>query len=234
MLGVVEGTVSSADLAALADVRATRVRRLSADAGAGRPLRDARRRVDRQPVPGGAGERGIGGSGLDEDERRGIGCCPGVVAGRAQVIRDPRGASLAPGDILVAERTDPGWILLFPAAAACSSSGAACCHIRRSSPASWGCRRWCRCRGSPPGCDRRPHRGRRRDRRRAPAVARARAVRLTTTATTAPAVATRADFTAIRYAQCWEDADVLVEALAPQPGHTLVSIARPATTRWRC
>lgn len=40
----------------------------------------------------------------------------------------------------------------------------------------------------------------------------------------APAVAARADFTAIRYAQCWEDADILVEALAPQPGHTLVSI----------
>jgi S-adenosylmethionine-diacylglycerol 3-amino-3-carboxypropyl transferase len=39
-----------------------------------------------------------------------------------------------------------------------------------------------------------------------------------------PAVAHRADFTAIRYAQCWEDADVLVEALAPRPGHTLVSI----------
>jgi S-adenosylmethionine-diacylglycerol 3-amino-3-carboxypropyl transferase len=44
------------------------------------------------------------------------------------------------------------------------------------------------------------------------------------TIATAPAVATRADFSAIRYAQCWEDADILVEALAPQPGHTLVSI----------
>jgi S-adenosylmethionine-diacylglycerol 3-amino-3-carboxypropyl transferase len=41
----------------------------------------------------------------------------------------------------------------------------------------------------------------------------------------APAVARHADFSAIRYAQCWEDADVLVEALAPQPGQTLVSIA---------
>lgn len=41
----------------------------------------------------------------------------------------------------------------------------------------------------------------------------------------APAVAARADFTAVRYAQCWEDADVLVEALAPAPGQTLVSIA---------
>ncbi|MCU0623692.1 MAG: PEP-utilizing enzyme [Gemmatimonadaceae bacterium] len=26
--------------------------------------------------------------------------------------------TLAPGDILVAERTDPGWVLLFPAASA--------------------------------------------------------------------------------------------------------------------
>ena len=48
---------------------------------------------------------------------RGIGCCPGVVRGRARVIRDPRGAELQQGEILVAERTDPGWIMLFPAAA---------------------------------------------------------------------------------------------------------------------
>lgn len=37
--------------------------------------------------------------------------------------------------------------------------------------------------------------------------------------------ATRADFSKIRYAQCWEDADVLVRALAPQPGHVCLSIA---------
>ena len=29
----------------------------------------------------------------------------------------------------------------------------------------------------------------------------------------------------LRYAQCWEDADVLLEALDPQPGHTCLSIA---------
>src|SRR5262245_60405560 len=34
-----------------------------------------------------------------------------------------------------------------------------------------------------------------------------------------------ADFSTIRYAQCWEDADVLVAALQPQPGHVCVSIA---------
>ena len=35
----------------------------------------------------------------------------------------------------------------------------------------------------------------------------------------------RADFSHIRYAQCWEDADVLVAALMPRPNHTLLSIA---------
>lgn len=52
-----------------------------------------------------------------KDTLRGIGCCPGVVRGRARVIRDPRSAELEQGEILVAERTDPGWIMLFPAAA---------------------------------------------------------------------------------------------------------------------
>jgi pyruvate,water dikinase len=48
---------------------------------------------------------------------QGIGCCPGIVRGPVRLIRDPRGAQLKHGEILVAERTDPGWILLFPAAA---------------------------------------------------------------------------------------------------------------------
>jgi pyruvate,water dikinase len=51
------------------------------------------------------------------DSLRGIGCCPGVVRGMARVITDPRGASIRQGEILVAERTDPGWIMLFPACA---------------------------------------------------------------------------------------------------------------------
>lgn len=37
--------------------------------------------------------------------------------------------------------------------------------------------------------------------------------------------AARADFTAIRYAQVWEDADVLLEGLDVQPGDTCLSIA---------
>jgi S-adenosylmethionine-diacylglycerol 3-amino-3-carboxypropyl transferase len=38
-------------------------------------------------------------------------------------------------------------------------------------------------------------------------------------------VAHEADFSSIRYAQCWEDADVLIEALDIHPGDTCVSIA---------
>lgn len=37
--------------------------------------------------------------------------------------------------------------------------------------------------------------------------------------------ATRADFSAIRYAQVWEDADLLMQSLNPRPGTTLLSIA---------
>lgn len=54
---------------------------------------------------------------LGSDERCGIGCCPGVVHGAVRVILDPRGAALPAGSILVAEHTDPGWIMLFPSAA---------------------------------------------------------------------------------------------------------------------
>jgi S-adenosylmethionine-diacylglycerol 3-amino-3-carboxypropyl transferase len=38
-------------------------------------------------------------------------------------------------------------------------------------------------------------------------------------------IETKADFSGIRYAQCWEDADILLEALGVQPGGSYVSIA---------
>jgi pyruvate,water dikinase len=49
-------------------------------------------------------------------ELKGTGCCPGVVRERVRIVRDPREAHGVTGRILVAERTDPGWTLLFPAA----------------------------------------------------------------------------------------------------------------------
>jgi pyruvate,water dikinase len=54
---------------------------------------------------------------LDGELLKGLGCCPGVVRGPVRVITDPRNATLKTGDILIAERTDPGWIMLFPSAA---------------------------------------------------------------------------------------------------------------------
>lgn len=38
-------------------------------------------------------------------------------------------------------------------------------------------------------------------------------------------IGAHADFSIIRYAQCWEDADILLEALALQPHHVCLSIA---------
>jgi len=50
------------------------------------------------------------------EERSGLGCCPGVVRGTVRVVRDPKHAQLTSGCILVADHTDPGWIMLFPSA----------------------------------------------------------------------------------------------------------------------
>jgi pyruvate,water dikinase len=46
-----------------------------------------------------------------------IGCSPGVARGRVRVVTQPSQASVGAGEILVAERTDPGWVVLFAAAA---------------------------------------------------------------------------------------------------------------------
>ena len=49
---------------------------------------------------------------------KGIGCCPGKITARVQVIHDPHSVSSLNGDILVTASTDPGWITLFPSASA--------------------------------------------------------------------------------------------------------------------
>lgn len=49
-------------------------------------------------------------------ELKGIGASPGNVTGIARVITDPANAKIEKGEILIAEYTDPGWIMLFPAA----------------------------------------------------------------------------------------------------------------------
>ncbi|MGO1971831.1 MAG: PEP/pyruvate-binding domain-containing protein [Propionibacteriaceae bacterium] len=43
----------------------------------------------------------------------GMAASAGTTTGRARVVRDPRGARIEPGEILVAPTTDPGWTPLF-------------------------------------------------------------------------------------------------------------------------
>jgi phosphohistidine swiveling domain-containing protein len=44
----------------------------------------------------------------------GTGCCPGIVTGPVKVLRTPNEDARLDGEILVAERTDPGWVPLYP------------------------------------------------------------------------------------------------------------------------
>ncbi len=48
---------------------------------------------------------------------RGTGCCPGIVTGDVKVLRTPNEDARLDGEILVAERTDPGWVPLYPSVA---------------------------------------------------------------------------------------------------------------------
>ncbi|MBK1854801.1 hypothetical protein JO972_07510 [Verrucomicrobiaceae bacterium 5K15] len=52
----------------------------------------------------------------DGEQLSGTGACPGIVRGPVRVVTDPRDAVLKEGEILVAQQTDPGWVVLFPAA----------------------------------------------------------------------------------------------------------------------
>ncbi len=52
------------------------------------------------------------------DVLQGTGCSAGVVKAKARVVRDPANERLGPGEVLVAQHTDPGWIALFTNASA--------------------------------------------------------------------------------------------------------------------
>ena len=51
-----------------------------------------------------------------EGELQGTGCCPGTVKNKVKVLRShPSDEMKLNGEILVAGRTDPGWVPLYPA-----------------------------------------------------------------------------------------------------------------------
>ena len=53
-----------------------------------------------------------------EGDLKGIGCCPGRVKGKVRIVNHPNEIDSLNGDILVTSSTDPGWVTLFPTAAA--------------------------------------------------------------------------------------------------------------------
>ncbi|MDB5070325.1 MAG: pyruvate phosphate dikinase PEP/pyruvate-binding protein [Candidatus Eremiobacteraeota bacterium] len=119
LLGYVEGNSASRELRALAAVRRAESARYAAAPPP--PNRFATRDLPVAPlfVAAGTGpEVETADTAVAYDAvRTGTPCCPGIVRARVRVVRDPR-ETLRCGEILVAERTDPSWVVLFPAAAA--------------------------------------------------------------------------------------------------------------------
>jgi len=109
VLGAIEGAGATEDLAGLAAVR--RAEMLSFTLMPDPPSRLEKR--------GAAAARGVDrvADGEHGDERSGLGCSRGRVAGSARVVRDPRQDVVQRGEIMVARHTDPGWIALFANAA---------------------------------------------------------------------------------------------------------------------
>lgn len=114
VLGFVDGTTTSTNLAALAAVRKAEYE------GFARAAPPASRFATYGMVHQGHDFQGaaeLATAPPAGESLQGLGCCPGVVRGLARVVADPLATHLAPGEILVAERTDPSWIMIMPAAA---------------------------------------------------------------------------------------------------------------------
>ncbi len=112
LLGFVEGTATCTDLRALSALRKADLER---QRRAETPPRRFETRGIGQIDCGLVASKASVASGQG-DAHRGSGCCPGVVRGRVRVVAAAEGARLLPGEILVAERTDPGWVMLFASA----------------------------------------------------------------------------------------------------------------------
>jgi pyruvate,water dikinase len=103
----VEGTATTHDLRALVAVRRAEYARYAAEPAP--PDRFVSRGMPGDTIPTATNAAVASGADL-----KGIGCCPGVVRAPVRVVLDPSQAGDLRGRILVAERTDPGWTLLFP------------------------------------------------------------------------------------------------------------------------
>jgi phosphohistidine swiveling domain-containing protein len=114
LLGAVEGAGITSDLKALAALRKAEI-----EAELARPDPPERFSIKGAHIVGAAGltEQPAKPDDQPRHIRKGLACCRGVVTAKVRVIEDPRVEALAPGEILVARHTDPGWIAVFANAA---------------------------------------------------------------------------------------------------------------------
>lgn len=112
VLGYTRGTTASTDLRGLVALRRAEQQRWAQQPapaerfhtwGAVHLHNPMRGQPDVEPLPTG-------------DDLVGTPCSPGVVRAPARVVRDPREHPDLGGALLVAHRTDPGWVPLFPTA----------------------------------------------------------------------------------------------------------------------
>ncbi len=109
LIGIFEGTSTTEDLRSLIQNRKTSFQAYNTNQIPDRfittgPVYSSKREAKQPMIQSG-------------DSLKGTGACPGVVTGRVRYVTDPHNANMQPGDILVAQQTDPGWVMLFPLAA---------------------------------------------------------------------------------------------------------------------
>jgi pyruvate,water dikinase len=111
LYGIHQGTLTSYDLQGLVEVRKKAYREFA-------PLEPKIRFQTRGPVYWGndileTPDTPHVPSGADCD-LSGIACCPGIVEGKVRVVHSMEDSLVLNGEILVAKRTDPGWVPIFP------------------------------------------------------------------------------------------------------------------------
>ncbi len=112
VLNFIEGKSTTANLAELALLRRKESQQFRNEAAP--PNRISYKTVGAAYMPADAGEPpALPGLCDSPSEKQGLGCSPGIVTGRVRVVRDPASAKPLEDEILIAERTDPGWIVLF-------------------------------------------------------------------------------------------------------------------------
>ncbi len=103
----IEGTSTCPDLGALAKVRRKEFARYAAATP-----------DDRLETYGEVYRRNVFAGEEEEVEKagqlKGLGCCRGIVENEVRIVREPDSEVRLNGEIMVAQQTDPGWIVLFP------------------------------------------------------------------------------------------------------------------------